>query len=175
MRRAGRAGGPVEVRSLEPSDREWSDALVAQQFGSSRVISRGRVHDATALPGLIALNDAVPIGLLLYRIEGDQCELVVLVSERPREGVATALVNALVSRLRESGCTRAWLVTTNDNLGAQSFYESLGWRLAAVHRGAVTRARELKPEIPLFGETGVPIEDELEYELDVSRITRAST
>lgn len=165
----------MEVRSLESSDREWSDALVAQHFGSSRVISRGRLHDAAALPGLIALDDGVPIGLLLHRIEADQCEFVVLVSERPREGVATALVRALVNRLRESGCTRAWLVTTNDNIVAQSFYESLGWRLAAVHPGAVTRARELKSEIPLFGGNGVPIEDELEYELDVSRITRGST
>ena len=126
------------------------------------------MHDTTALPGLIALNHGVPVGLLLYRVEEDECELVVLVSERRREGVATALVDALSDRLRESGCTRAWLVTTNDNSGAQSFYESLGWRLAAVHRGAVTRARELKPEIPAFGEDGIPIEDEIEYELDVS-------
>ena len=96
-------------------------------------------------------------------------------AERPREGVATALVHALVEHLRVSGCARAWLVTTNDNFGARLFYESLGWRLAAVHHGAVTRARELKPEIPVFGENGVAIEDELEYEFDVSRITRAST
>lgn len=164
----------MEVRSLESSDREWLDALVAQHFGSSRVVSRGRSHETTALPGLIALQEGVPVGLLLYRVEGDECELVVLVSERPREGIATYLVRAFVERLRESGCARAWLVTTNDNSGAQSFYESLGWRLAAVHRGAVARARELKPEIPAFGESGVPIEDELEYELDVSRITRAS-
>lgn len=162
----------MEVRSLESSDRDWSDALVAQHFGSSRVVTCGRLHDAATLPGLMALNDGVPIGLLLYRIEADQCELVVLVSERPREGVATALVRALVNRLRECGCTRAWLVTTNDNLGAQSFYESLGWRLVAVHRGAVTRARELKPEIPALGENGVPIEDELEYGLDVAPIAQ---
>lgn len=168
-------GGPVEVRSLESSDREWSNALVARHFGSPRIVSRGRVHNATALTGLIAVNDGVPIGLLLYRIEDDQCELVVLVSARPREGVATALVDTLLGRLAESGCTRAWLVTTNDNLGAQSFYGSLGWRLAAVHHGAVTRARELKPEIPALGENGVPIEDELEYELDLSRTGWAST
>jgi ribosomal protein S18 acetylase RimI-like enzyme len=165
----------VEVRSLESSYRKWSDALVAQYFGSSRVVSRGRLHNTTTLPGLVALNDGVPIGLLLYRVEGDECELVALVSERPRGGVATALVHALVNRLREFGCNRAWLVTTNDNLGAQSFYESLGWRIAAVHRDAVTNARALKPEIPAFGENGVAIVDEIEYELDVSRITSASS
>ncbi|MBE0418373.1 MAG: GNAT family N-acetyltransferase [Coriobacteriia bacterium] len=165
----------MEVRSLESSDREWADALVAQHFGSPRVVSRGRLHDTAALPALIAFQEDVPVGLLMYRVEGDECELVVLVSERPREGIAIALVHALVEHLRVSGCARAWLVTTNDNFGARSFYESLGWRLAAVHHGAVTRARELKPEIPVFGENGVAIEDELEYEFDVSRITRAST
>lgn len=160
---------PLEIRSLESSDREWSDALVARHFGSPHIVSRDRLHDASALPGLVALHQGCPVGLLLHRVEGHECELVALVSERPREGIATSLVRALVDRLRESGCIRAWLVTTNDNSAAQSFYESLGWRLAAVHRGAVTRARDLKPEIPPFGENGVAIEDELEYELDVSR------
>jgi hypothetical protein len=33
-----------------------------------------------------------------------------------------------------------------------------------VHRGAVERSRELKPEIPLVSNDGTPIRDELEYE-----------
>lgn len=165
----------MEVRSLESSDRDWSDAVVAKHFGSTRVVSRGRLHDASALPGLVAVHADVPVGLLLFRVDEDECELVVLVAERPRHGIATALVRAFVERLSSMECARVWLVTTNDNAAAQSFYESLGWRLAAVHRGAVARARELKPEIPAFGENGVAIEDELEYEFDVSRITRAST
>ncbi|MDZ4063326.1 MAG: GNAT family N-acetyltransferase, partial [Coriobacteriia bacterium] len=102
----------MEVRSLESSDREWSDALVARYFGSPRIVSRGRLHDASALPGLVARHEGCPVGLLLYRVEGDECELVALVSERLREGIATALVRALVNRLHESGCIRAWLVTT---------------------------------------------------------------
>ena len=174
MRRAG-GGGPVEIRLLEASDHEWSDALVARHFGSSRVVSRGRLHDTSVLPGFVAMSDGVPVGVLLHRVDADECELVALVVERPREGIATALVRALVEHLRSTGCVRAWLVTTNDNIGAQAFYEASGWTLAAVHRGAVVRARELKPEIPALGENGVAIEDEIEYELDVSRITRAST
>jgi len=66
--------------------------------------------------------------------------------------------------MRARGCSRMWLVTTNDNHAAQRFYEALGWSLVAVHRGAAAAARRLKPEIPERAPDGTPIEDELEYE-----------
>ena len=153
----------MEIHSLDARDRAWADALVAEHFGSTRIVSRGRLHEAAMLPGLIAVRDGERVGLLLYRPDGDQCELVVLISVLLRRGVATALVRSLCDRLPDLGGTQAWLVTTNDNVAAQSLYRSLGWSLLAVHRGAVTRARETKPEIPLLGEGDVPIEDELEY------------
>jgi hypothetical protein len=57
------------------------------------------------------------------------------------------------------------LVTTNDNRLAQQFYDALGWQQIAIHRGAVSAARRLKPEIPKCAKDGTPIEDEIEYEL----------
>jgi RimJ/RimL family protein N-acetyltransferase len=57
------------------------------------------------------------------------------------------------------------LITTNDNAPAQRFYERLGFRLVLVREGELRRSRLLKPEIPLVGAGGVPIRDELEYEL----------
>jgi ribosomal protein S18 acetylase RimI-like enzyme len=62
---------------------------------------------------------------------------------------------------------RLWLVTTNDNLRAQRFYERAGFRLVEVREGEIERSRRLKPEIPLLGEGGVPIRDELEYEFSM--------
>ena len=45
-------------------------------------------------------------------------------------------------------------------------------RLAAVHHGAVDAARrDLKPEIPLHGVGGVPIHDEVEFEIVLGRET----
>jgi hypothetical protein len=38
----------------------------------------------------------------------------------------------------------------------------------AIHRDAVMRARKLKPEIPLLGNDGIPIRDEIELELLLS-------
>jgi hypothetical protein len=58
-----------------------------------------------------------------------------------------------------------WLITTNDNGPAIRFYEGRGMRIAAIHRGAIAESRKLKPEIPLFGVDGLPIDDEVEFEL----------
>ena len=57
------------------------------------------------------------------------------------------------------------VTTTNENEHAQGFYARRGFALVAVHAGAVDRSRaELKPEIPLADDRGVPIHDELAYE-----------
>ena len=162
----------MEIRQLQPTDRAWSDTVVARHFGSSRIVSRRRVHDAAQLPGFVAWTGDVPVGLAEFLIDGLACEVVVLIAERPREGIGAALLDAVRQAAVSAGCSRLWLVTTNDNVVAQSFYRALGWRLVTVHRGAVNHSRLLKPEIPLLGANGVAIEDELEYEFDTAADVR---
>ena len=65
---------------------------------------------------------------------------------------------------RDAGCTRSWLITTNDNARALAFYRALGFGVTAVRPGAVDGSRKLKPSIPLVSEDGVPITDEVELE-----------
>jgi hypothetical protein len=65
----------------------------------------------------------------------------------------------------KQSCRRVWLITTNDNLNALRFYQRRGMRPVAVHRGAVDEARRIKPTVSLTGDHGIPIRDELEFEL----------
>ena len=39
-----------------------------------------------------------------------------------------------------------------------------GWVFVTVRRNAVARARAIKPEIPLTGNDGIPLRDEIELE-----------
>ena len=157
----------MEIRELEASDRAWATALLGEHFGSSRVVSRGRVHDADQLPGFVALSDGELVGLVVYQDDDGGREVVALVAARPRQGIGKALIDSVVTSARDEGYSRVWLVTTNDNVAAQCFYQALGWRLASVHVGAVTRSRVLKPEIPAVGIGAVAIEDEIEFDLAV--------
>ncbi|HET9017876.1 MAG TPA: GNAT family N-acetyltransferase [Thermomicrobiaceae bacterium] len=94
----------------------------------------------------------------------DACELVSLNAVEPGRGIGTALLGVVEDTARDRGAARVWLITTNDNPQALGFYQWHGYRLVAVHAGAVDAARALKPSIPKRGVNGVPLHDELELE-----------
>ena len=151
----------ISVRPLRESEREWVRERIAERWCSDTVVAHGAVFEPAGLEGLMAEDDGRRVGLLPFDVEGDACEIVTIDALEEGRGVGTALIEAA----RSLGHRRLWLITTNDNVRAQRFYERLGFRLAAVHEGAVDRSRELKPEIPRFTDDGTPIRDELEYEL----------
>ncbi|MFA5844309.1 MAG: GNAT family N-acetyltransferase [Coriobacteriia bacterium] len=160
----------MRVVDLDESHRGWASRVVREHFDSAMVVSRGVLHDTDSLPGLVALSDGAPVGLLRYRLGSDGCEVVVLIAARPGQGVGTALIEAVGRLAAEARCRRLWLITTNDNVPAQRFYLSRGWTLSAVYPGAIQHSRLLKPEIPLTGLDGIAVEDELEFELLLRRV-----
>ena len=85
----------------------------------------------------------------------------------PQRGVGTALLAATKDVASAQGCSRPWLITTNDNLDAMRFYQRRGLRWVAVHPGAADRARDEKPGIPVMGTFGMPVHDELELAVDL--------
>ena len=62
-----------------------------------------------------------------------------------------------------ANCTR--FATTYDNLNALRFYQKRGCVIVSVHRNAVVKSRQLKPQIPLTGNDGIPLRDEIELEM----------
>lgn len=161
------SGTSFVIAQLTTRDALWASALLAERWGSADIVTRGRIHRADRLPGFIARRDGVPLGLVTYRLDGAECEVVSLDSLAEGQGIGSALLKAVESAARAGGARRLWLVTTNDNLRAVEFYRRRGYRVAAVHRGAVVQSRRLKPSIPRIGANGIPIEDEIEMELDL--------
>lgn len=155
----------ASIRPLTDPDRAWVRAWMRARWGSERMALRGQIVLMDELPGLAAELDGAVVGLLTYRLDGAECEIMSLDSLREGRGVGGALVDAVIELARAAGCARLTLVTTNDNLNALRFYQKRGFRLVALHPGAVDAARQtLKPEIPLLGENGIPIHDEIELE-----------
>jgi DNA-3-methyladenine glycosylase I len=159
----------IVLRMLEPEDRDWVKDLFHERWGSPRIVTRGRVHKVDQLAGFIAEYQETPVGLVTYQIDGDECEIVSLDSMVEGRGVGSALVAAVEEATTKHGCKRLWLITTNDNTAALRFYQKLGFRLVAVHRNAIEKSRELKPEIPIVGMDGIPIRDEVELELRLDK------
>ena len=136
----------------------------------------GELVDALEGSGLVEELDGRPVGLVTWVVSGaaaaraNEAEIRVLVvaPDERRQGAGSVLMGWARRSLHGQCVERAWLVTTNDNLEALAFYQRRGWRLAAVHAGAVDEARRtLKPAIPRRAANAIPIRDELVLEIGV--------
>jgi GNAT superfamily N-acetyltransferase len=158
-----------EIHAILPADQSFIAELLQQHWGDRKVVSRGKVHDAALLPGLIAERDGSPVGLITLHYEGNACEVVTLDAFVAREGIGSALLRKAQEEAVARGYNRFWLITTNDNIDALAFYQKCGFRMVAVHPDAVSEARKLKPQIPLMTDNGILILDEIEMALNFSR------
>ena len=156
------------IKSIAPNHREWVDALIAQSWAGPYIVTKGKLHDAREHEGFVAVDSGEIVGCVLFCCdECAQCEITVLESLREGRGIGTALIRAVQEVARAKGCTRLYLITTNDNTPAIHYYQRTGFELAAVHLGALTQARKLKPQIPLTGYAGMPIKHEFEFEMQL--------
>jgi ribosomal protein S18 acetylase RimI-like enzyme len=139
------------------------------------------VYDASSLPGFAArTNNSLqlrsgqvlpigePAGLVTYAIENGECEIVTLDSLYEGLSIGSELVMAVRQMAELNACRRVWLITTNDNTNAIRFYQKRGFRLVGFYPNAIEASRKLKPSIPLTGDDGIPILDELEFELKLN-------
>ncbi len=155
----------IRIIQLDERYHEWARATLVQAWGSSIVVNRGQIKDASQSPGLVALEGDRPVGLATFRIQDDGCELLTLNALTPGRGIGSALLSAVREAAKSAGCHRLWVVTTNDNTPALRFYQRRGFKLSAVRLNALAEARSIKPEIPEIGLDGIPLRDEIELEL----------
>ena len=155
----------VILRPLDREDRNWIAEFLDKHWGSTRIVSRGQAYLAHLLPGFVAMRDDQRVGLVTYRLDGEECELMTINSLEEGSGIGTALIEAVKAAAIEEGCKRLWLITTNDNMKALKFYQRRGFHLVAVYPNALDNSRKIKPEIPLFGLDGIPLRDEIELEM----------
>jgi GNAT superfamily N-acetyltransferase len=156
---------PFQIRPLNKDDRTWVADLLKEWWAGPKIITRGKVHYPDKYPGFIAMLEGKPAGLVTYNIVGKDCEIVTMNSLVEKIGIGSALIDAVKNVAIKKGCKRLWLITTNDNTKALRFYQKYGMTLVAVHRNAIEQSRRLKPEIPLIGDDGIEIRDEIELEL----------
>ena len=152
---------PLSIRPVADSDRPFLRKFIAEHWGAEEVIVHGDIYFPAELSGNICHIDGDMAGLITYAIQESACEIVSLDSLQEGMGIGTALIKAVETIARQEGCRRLWLVTTNDNLYALGFYQKRGFQLEKVVPGAVTLSRLRKPGIPLIGENGIAITDEI--------------
>ena len=153
------------IKSVTDRDRDWV-LRIARGWGADFIVSRGRKIYPAEIEGYLAVDESGErIALVTFECLGDQCEVVTLDAFVKFQGIGTALLERVHQDVVQRDCRRLWLITTNDNLDAIRFYQRRGWTIAAVHVNALAESRKMKASIPLVGNFGIPLRDEIEFEL----------
>lgn len=156
-----------QIVEADESHREMIEQIWIEHWGGTTMVSRGRLYNASEFPGFFARDDDNILGLVTYRIEDTECEVMSLNSFQDGIGVGSALLEAVKGKAKSFNCRRLWLLTTNDNMNALRFYQKRGFVLVAVHRNALEESRKLKPQIPMIGFDEIPLRDEIELEIEL--------
>jgi ribosomal protein S18 acetylase RimI-like enzyme len=157
----------MELRMVPAGDP--AVAAFLRERGMAVAARRAELVDALARPAIAATEDHELAGVLTYELGPVECEILTLYVARQWTGVGSALVRAVTELATAAGCRRCWVVTTNDNVDALRFYQRRGFHLRSIRCGAVDEARRtLKPQIPLVGDYGIPLRDELELARDLT-------
>lgn len=152
---------------VQDADRADVAQFIERLWGSPVIVSAGQVYRPHEERGILERRNGRIVGLLTYRLDGNEIQALTLNSTIGGERIGTSLLLELIEMARRCGHTRVWLTTTNDNMRAIGLYQRLGFRIIAVNVGAADDARRIKPQIPEVGESGIPIHDEIVMELRV--------
>ncbi|MFX0031331.1 MAG: GNAT family N-acetyltransferase [Promethearchaeota archaeon] len=155
---------PFQIREIGNEDKPWLIELMKEEWASTRIVTIGKIHRTENLPGFIAIYKKRRVGLIIYNIANEECEIISLNSLKENIGIGTNLLYFLESVAISRSCKRIWLITTNDNIKALRFYQKRGYNIKAIYINSIAHSRKLKPEIPLRGLHNIEIRDEIELE-----------
>lgn len=151
----------VEIRPLTEADYASVRAFLTERWAGPEIMLDGEMVDASRLPGYIALSQGDIAGLVTVIKRDAEWEILTLDSLSRWAGTGTKLLEAVVDEARKAGIGRLTVRTSNDNLDAFRFYQRRGFRFERIVQGVIDEEREIKPEIPLRGEYGIELHDEI--------------
>ncbi len=153
---------------ISENNRQQVIDFFRMHWGSSQMIISSGTYDCAMLDGYVYVEDASILGLITYVLHEDSLEVISLDSIQEGQGIGSRLMEKVEQFAKLQGIRQIELITTNDNLQALKFYQKRGYRITDVMPNAVVEARKVKPTIPLIGNEGIPLLDELKLKKIIS-------
>jgi GNAT superfamily N-acetyltransferase len=156
-------GVEFEIRPI--TDRTFLEDLLRLRWSGGALMLRGKIVHPKDVEALAAYRDGRLVGVATWLLDGPVMYLATLNNISEQRGVGVALLDAMKTFGREKGSALLRVIVTNDNLNALGFYQRRGFRIIAVHPGAIDFIRGMLPHIPEMGANRIPIRDEIELEI----------
>ncbi|MHA1328413.1 MAG: hypothetical protein ACTSRH_14010, partial [Promethearchaeota archaeon] len=68
----------LKSESLSIKEKQWINSIIKKKWGSAIIITRGKIHEISKLPCLIAIFKNRRSGILAYKIDNKECEIISL-------------------------------------------------------------------------------------------------
>lgn len=124
------------------------------------VRSQGRLDE---VEGFVADEGDHIIGLVTYRIDGRELEIVTIEAIEEQRRIGIRLLEAVEAQARALNCARIRLLT-KDNLDVLRFYQRRGFTLMKVHRRTDASSRWFSLPLPKPMTFSTMRKDEIELE-----------
>lgn len=155
----------MRLERLGSENRKEADCFIESHWFTTDMVLRGELIDMTKVDGFAAYENGEMCGLVTYRFKDDTTlEILSIDSNVENGGLGSMLMETMVCYASEHDCRRMCVVTTNDNLNALRFYQKRGFIIKEVRSDIIEKDRQLKPQLPVIGYNGIPINCEIELE-----------
>jgi len=151
----------VTIRATTVEDHDDVLQLLKDRWTSPDMIIGDETIDASRLPGYTARDASDLVGLVTLIKRESEWEILTLDSLNRWDGVGSRLLHAVVEEAKANHIRRLTVRLSNDNLDAFRFYQRRGFRFERIGQGVIDAEREQKPGIPLTGDYGIEIHDEI--------------
>ncbi len=151
----------VIIRATEDKDHADVHQLLMERWTAAEIMLDNELIDASRLPGYVAYDGDQLVGLVTIIKRNGEWEILTLDSLNRWGGVGSQLLDAVATEARSKGVSRLTVRTSNDNLDAFRFYQRRGFRFERIGQGIIDQERKQKPGIPLRGDYGIEIHDEV--------------
>ncbi|MGQ6221264.1 GNAT family N-acetyltransferase [Serratia sp. IR-2025] len=153
----------LRTNLLEDNSCPILKSLILEHCGGDSMVVHGEEFILSSLPVFVCSEGNKICGFCVFKEDKESIEIIAINALISRKVIGLTLIDEVKRYAVAHGKMEIKLTTTNENLGAIVFYKKMGFNLYSVDVDAVTKARMIKPSIPLFSEEGVLIKDELHF------------
>lgn len=91
----------MEIKLISNENRRQINQFIISHWFSTDMVIRGKVFDMTILDGYAAYENEKIIGLITYRIEDNECEIMSLDSLIEKQGIGSTLLSKPLKEQRK--------------------------------------------------------------------------
>ncbi|MCH3963353.1 MAG: GNAT family N-acetyltransferase [Clostridium sp.] len=96
----------MDIKLICDKNRQKINEFIRNNWFSTDMVVRGKIIDMTTLNGFVMYDNEIIVGLVTYKIENCECEIIFLDSLRENRGIGTTLLKNAIQAAVKQKCRK---------------------------------------------------------------------